>query len=131
MDSILNTVKKHVGIQPDYKHFDDELILSINTALSVLFQLGFGSRAFSITGEKETWGELFALEEADNIELVKTYICMKVQMIFDTPSGSKQSAYDSILAELENRIYLETDDTWEKGKSWSEYLKEVKENVRT
>lgn len=131
MDSILDTVKKHVGNQPDYTHFDEELIVDINAVLSVLFQLGFGSKAFSITGRAETWDDLFALEKADNLEFVKLYICMKVQMIFDTPSGSKQSAYDSILADLENRIYLETDDTWEKGKSWSEYLKEVEENVRT
>lgn len=121
MDSILNTVKKQLGIQPDYKHFDEELIVSINSALSILFQLGFGSKEFTINDETETWDELFALEEADNLEFVKTYICMKVQMIFDTPTGSKQTAYNLILSELENRIQIETDGTWIHGTTWEEF----------
>lgn len=121
MGSILDTVKKHLGIHPDYTHFDDELIVDTNAVLSVLFQLGFGSKAFSITGAVETWDDLFALEKTDNLEFVKTYICMKVQMIFDTPTGSKQTAYDSIISDLENRIRIETDETWIPGTTWEEF----------
>lgn len=42
MDSILNSIKKLLGIDELYTHFDADIILGINTALSILTQIGAG-----------------------------------------------------------------------------------------
>ena len=43
-DSILNSVKLQLGILPEYTVFDQQLILAINTAFSILHQLGVGPK---------------------------------------------------------------------------------------
>ena len=42
IDSILNSVKKQLGIAPDYEPFDPDIIIHINTVFSILHQLGAG-----------------------------------------------------------------------------------------
>lgn len=42
MDSILVSIKKLLGIAADYTHFDPDIIMHINSAFSVLTQLGVG-----------------------------------------------------------------------------------------
>ena len=41
-DSILNDIKKLLGIMESYEHFDADIIIHINTAFSTLTQLGVG-----------------------------------------------------------------------------------------
>ena len=87
MDSILNSIKKMLGIEPDDVHFDAELVMHINTVLGRLFQLGVGPKdsPYKITGSGETWDEFI---QDDQIETVKGYIFAKVKIIFDPPSSS-------------------------------------------
>ena len=48
--SILDSIKKNLGIVPEYTAFDDQIILDINAAFSTLHQLGFGpDEGFEIT----------------------------------------------------------------------------------
>ena len=42
MDSILTSVKKMLGIAEEYDHFDADLIMHINSVLTILGQLGVG-----------------------------------------------------------------------------------------
>lgn len=39
--SILRSVKKVIGVDPDDLHWDVDLLMHINTAFSVLAQLGY------------------------------------------------------------------------------------------
>lgn len=87
MGSILTTIKKMLGITEDYKHFDSDIIVYINSALMTLNQLGVGpKKPASITSELETWSGIF--ENLSDIESVKTFIYIKVRVIFDPPSSS-------------------------------------------
>ena len=42
MESILTLIKKRVGIAEDDEHFDDDVLMEINTAIMTLTQLGVG-----------------------------------------------------------------------------------------
>ena len=42
MESILISIKKLLGIMPDYTNFDDDIIIHINTAFAMFNQLGVG-----------------------------------------------------------------------------------------
>lgn len=86
MDSILNSVKKTLGILDDYTHFDDEIITAINSAFFILNTLGVGpDDPFKITDASSIWTDF--LDDGD-IELVKSYIPLRVRLLFDPPSNS-------------------------------------------
>ena len=85
-DSILATIRLGVGVPEDYTVFDTELIMDINSAFMVLYQLGVGDAPFQITGEDEVWSSYIAL--SDNLEGVKTYIRDSVKLMFDPPMNS-------------------------------------------
>lgn len=84
--SILKTIRLGVGVPEDYTVFDTELIMDINSAFMVLFQLGVGSAPFRITGEDEEWSDYMELK--DNLEGVKLYIRDSVKLMFDPPANS-------------------------------------------
>ena len=106
-DSILNDVKKLLGIMESYEHFDVDIIIHINTAFSTLTQLGIGpSDGFSITNKTETWAD-FIGDDYLKFQSVKTYIYLKVRMIFDPPSNSSATeAIKSTISELEWRLNI-------------------------
>lgn len=86
-ESILLSIKKLLGIDAAYTAFDEDVIIHINTALSVLRQLGVGPESgFKITGSSETWGDL--LGDSEKLEMTKTFIFTQVKPIFDPPSNS-------------------------------------------
>lgn len=87
MESILTSIKKMLGITEEYEHFDADLIMHINSVFMILTQLGVGpSTGFSIKGADETWDSF--LPEGQQLELVKSYMFLKVKLIFDPPLGS-------------------------------------------
>lgn len=87
MDSILTTIKHSLGISPDDKNFDNELIIHINSAISVLTQLGVGPvEGFRITGETEEWVDLIGVRT--DIDNVKSAIYCRVRLAFDPPRNS-------------------------------------------
>lgn len=106
MESILTSIKKLLGIEEDYVHFDADIIMHINSVLSILNQLGVGpSEGYSIKDANATWDEF--ITNPAKLELVKTYVYLKVRLMFDPPSSS--SAIDSmkqLLSELEFRIIV-------------------------
>lgn len=106
-ESILNTVKKMMGIHSTDTSFDQDLIVNINTVLSILYQIGVGKAAFSISDDSETWEDL--LGAPGNLELVKTYVFMRVHMMFDPPTGSVGESINNIISELEWRISVAVD----------------------
>lgn len=87
MESILTSIKKMLGITEEYEHFDTDLIMHINSVLMILTQLGVGSSdGFSIKGKEEAWTDF--LPEGTQLELVKSYVYLKVKLLFDPPLGS-------------------------------------------
>lgn len=109
-ESILNTIKQMLGPDDSYEAFDTEIIVHINTALSTLAQLGVGPRkGFRITGTDETWGD-FISDGSVDLEGIKTYIYMKVKMIFDPPASSfVMKAMEESCKELEWRLNVAVD----------------------
>ena len=107
-DSILITIKKLLGIDATYTHFDVDIIIHINTTLSILRQLGVGLSDFRITGPTETWGDF--LGTSSQLDLVKSYVYLKVKSLFDpTSSGAINTAFDAAIKELEWRINVAVD----------------------
>lgn len=105
MESILTTIKKLLGITEEYKHFDPDLMLHINSVFSILTQLGIGPKAgFSIMDEYATWEDYLPSGDP-RLEMVKTYIHLKVKMIFDPPlSSAVAEACKAMISELESRL---------------------------
>lgn len=106
MESILTSTKKLLGIEADYTHFDTDIIIHINTTLMTLTQIGVGpAGGFAISGAYEKWSDF--LPEADLIKLqaVKTYLYLKVKLVFDPPlSSSVMEAMNRKADELEWRL---------------------------
>ena len=86
-DSILTSIKAQLGIFSEETGFDDELVFDINSVFSTLYQLGVGpDNGFAITDASSTWTEYLSNEAALN--MVKSYMHLKVRMLFDPPSNS-------------------------------------------
>jgi len=86
MNSILDSVKALLGIVDD-NSFDAELILHINSVFSILTQLGIGPpEGFYITNSSDTWNKF--LGNAIDLELVKSYVYLRVRLLFDPPQNS-------------------------------------------
>ncbi|GHU55301.1 hypothetical protein FACS1894132_11220 [Clostridia bacterium] len=109
MDSILTSIKKLLGITEDYEHFDTDIIIGINSALSVLTQLGVGSTdGFSILDNNATWSDF--IDDGSNLELVKSYIHLRVKLLFDPPSSSAViESMNRMISEFEWRLMVTVD----------------------
>jgi len=109
MDSILTSIKKLLGIQEEYTHFDDVLVMHINSTFMVLTQLGVGpEKGFRIADATASWSDF--LPEGSNLEAVKSYMHHKVKLLFDPPPGSAaMDAANRIISELEWRLNVAVD----------------------
>lgn len=104
MESILSSVKKMLGIAPEYGAFDPEIIMHINSVFMVLNQLGVGPKTpFRIENAIPVWEDFLPLGD---IDAVRSYMYLRVKTLFDPPqNGSVQQAYDAQVKELEWRMY--------------------------
>ena len=109
MDGILVSIKKLLGIQRDYNHFDIDLIITINSALSILTQLGIGPKeGFSIVDDTATWNDF--LGNDSRLEMVRSFVHLRVRLLFDPPqNASLAEAIDRMAKELEWRIQVAAD----------------------
>lgn len=104
MNSILNSVKLALGIQPEDQSFDIDIIIHINSVFMILNQLGVGTAStFFITGATETWEDF--LGDSTELNSVKSYIIMKARLIFDPPQSSYLvDSMGKLCAEFEWRL---------------------------
>lgn len=109
-NGILTSVKKLLGIAEEYKHFDEDIIVHINSVFMILTQLGVGpSMGFSIHDESAVWTD-FIGEGDKNFQSVKTYVYMKVKLIFDPPlSSAVLESMNRTISELEWRLNVAAD----------------------
>jgi hypothetical protein len=112
MSSILGTIKQMLGVDSADTAFDTEIIVHINSSLMTLTQIGVGpSDGFFITGETETW-EQFLSGIFVKMEAVKTYIYIKVRLIFDPPStAAVMDAMARSASEFEWRLAVQATPT--------------------
>ena len=118
MESILTSIKKLLGITEENDHFDVDIIMHINTVFMALHQMGVGpSKVFSISDKYSTWDD-FIPEDDENFGPVKSYMFMKVKLLFDPPlSSTTLSSYERLITEFEWRIHVaaETPDEIQNG----------------
>lgn len=110
MESILQSIKKLLGMTEDYTAFDTDIIMHINSAFMILNQLGVGpANGFSISDENAVWSD-YLPENNKNFEAVKTYVYLKVRLIFDPPMSSAViEAMRQMISELEWRLNVEAE----------------------
>lgn len=108
-DSILNSIKKTLGVNEADTAYDVDILLHINSVFSTLHQLGVGpTDGFMIEDEVATWGAFLGTDKVLNN--VKSYMYLRLRMLFDPPQTSfLQEAMTKQIEQLEWRInaYME------------------------
>lgn len=109
MDSILGSIKKLLGITEVYDVFDKDLVMHINSVFFVLTQLGVGpTEGFTIQDETAVWDDFIPC--GANLEAVKSYVYLKVRLLFDPPQSSALTeAINRQISEFEWRLNVAVD----------------------
>ena len=104
MNSILTSIKKMLGIDEEYDCFDTDIILHINSVFMILTQMGVGpSEGFTISDKTTTCDEF--LQDTKKLESVRSYVYLKVKLLFDPPlSSAVMDATNRLISELEWRL---------------------------
>lgn len=110
-DSILTSTKKVLGIEEEYSAFDVDILMHINSVFSTLNQLGIGPpEGFSITDKNATWDTFFGNDP--RLNSIKTYVYLKVRIIFDPPGTSYLiNSLEKQAQELEWRLNVYREET--------------------
>jgi len=103
-DSILDTTKKALGLISEYTAFDTDILMHINSVFSTLAQLGIGpEEGFSIEDKDAVWADF--LGEDKRLNSVKSYMYLRVRMLFDPPATSfVQDSMKKQIEEFEWRL---------------------------
>ena len=112
VESILETIKKMLGLPKDEVSFDTDILVHINTVFSNLTQMGIGpEEGFTITGYEEKWSQ-FITSDPLKTQQIKSYIYLKVKTVFDHSANSNVAeAFNKTIAELEYRLYVEEENS--------------------
>ena len=115
MESILTSIKKMLGITEDYEHFDADLIMHINSVFLILTQLGVGpSEGFSIKDKTDVWSDF--IPNGHKLESVKSYVYMKVKLLFDPPlSSTVMESMNRMISEFEWRLNVQAETENQNG----------------
>ena len=111
--SILTSVKKMCNLVESYEAFDADILIFINAVFSTLNQLGIGPvNGFTIDDKTTTWDAY--LDDDLRLESVKTYMFLRVRMLFDPPTTSFMiDAMNNQIKELEWRLNVVREgDSW-------------------
>ena len=86
-DSILQSTKKILGIDPDYDVWDLDIITHINSVFMTLQQLGVGpDDGFAIVDDSTTWHDYLGADK--QLNSARTYMFLRIRLIFDPPGTS-------------------------------------------
>lgn len=113
--SILKSTKSALGIDAEYDHFDSEIVMFINSVFSTLTQLGLGPEVgFMIEDDTATWDAFIGTDP--RLNLVKSYVYLRVRLLFDPPSTSYLiESMRTQIQELEWRLNVHRE-----GESWTD-----------
>lgn len=111
-DSILDTIKSMLGPAEDYDEFSTDILIHINSALSILTQLGVGpTNGFRVLDKTDTWGEFIPAGRED-LDSIKTYVYLRVKLVFDPPTNSAAlEAIKETIKEFEWRLNAAVEST--------------------
>lgn len=123
-DSILLSVKNHIGIPPDVTDLDSSILVHINAAIFTLRQMGIGPiSGYSVTSPEQTYSDYLGYGST-LIPEVRDYLGNMVHLRFDTPSNSNvtevlkeaiQEAQWRLVAEGDVKAFDEEVSPWEIG----------------
>ena len=104
MNSVLLSIKKLLGIAEDYDHFDEQILMCINSVLATVHDIGITpTKPIRVWGDTDTWNQIVGTR--NDIEDVKTYVYLKVKILFDPPQSSSHiEAINRQIAEIEWRL---------------------------
>lgn len=110
-DSILNSVKKLLGIPIDLHEFDPDITMNINAAIFTLRQIGIGLEdMFIVIDDQQTYTDYLG-EGNPEIEQVKMYLYYKTRLSFDPPTnGSVAESMKEFIQEAEWRLKIESEE---------------------
>jgi hypothetical protein len=113
-NSILKSVKKVLGIDSTYTAFDEDILMHINSVFATLHRLGIGPEGgYHIEDDTALWTAFIGTDQRKNS--VKTYVCLKVRLVFDPPQTSYLiEAMRKQIEELEWRI-----NEWREFNDWT------------
>lgn len=121
-DSILLSVKKMLGLTEEYDAFDLDIITHINSVFTILTQIGVGpSNGFMIEDKTAIWTNF--IKDMSIYQLVKSYMVLKVRLLFDPPmSSAVLECYKTQANEYEWRLktMAENQEVTEDGNSNSD-----------
>lgn len=109
MNSILNSIKKLLGITEEYTHFDTDVIMNINAVLAIATQMGVGPPGgFAITDATSTWSDFVG--PTYNFGVLQSYVFLKVKLLFDPPTtGPLTQSVERLISEFEFRLFVDSD----------------------
>lgn len=113
-NSILNTIKKILGVAADYTAFDLDIIIHINAVFATLHQLGIGPvEGFMIEDATTTW-DAFLVDDPTMLNPVKAYVYLRVRLLFDPPGTSFLiESINKQIEQLEWRLNVRREEvTW-------------------
>jgi len=119
-ESILDSVKKLLGVAICNTDFDQDIIIHINSVLFILSQMGIvKTDDFEVVDQSKSWREILTSDQY-NLFAVKSWVGLKVRMLFDPPTSSiLAEAIAANLKELEWRIYITENYIGEIESVWS------------
>lgn len=96
-----------LGVDLEDDSFDTDVIIHINSTIPILSQMGIGPKnGFIVTSAEQKWTD-YIDSSVINLEGVKTYLYLKIKLIFDPPTNSTTiEAFNNNLKELEWRMML-------------------------
>ncbi|QXO13165.1 hypothetical protein SEA_DEVITOJR_5 [Arthrobacter phage DevitoJr] len=124
-DSILDTTKKLLGFESDYTAFDLDIITHINTVFTTLQSLGVGpEEGFMITDKESVWDEFTGL---DMMNSVKSYMFMRVRLMFDPPTTSFHlESLKKMAEEIEFRLSVQAEEV---NNTWLTTMPEISSHI--
>lgn len=113
-ESILTELRKLFGgsVEPeDFTYFDTDIMIHANTYFANLVQMGVGTPGFILSNDSQKWSDFVGdTYPSERLSQVKTYIFIKVRLVFDPPQSSVlTNSLKEAAKELEWRLNCEVD----------------------
>ena len=107
--SILESIKKLLGIAEHDEGFDAEIKDLINAEFLTIHQIGIGpEEGFSITCPDDKWNSYTT--NLHLLDAVRQFIYLRVRLVFDPPASSTVSeAINNRISELEFRLNVQAE----------------------
>lgn len=110
--TIIEDLRKLLGENINQEAFDTDIMIHLNSVFLSLYQFGYTNKGKVIVVDKNTtWDDLKAMDDKFT-EAVKSYIFLKIKIIFDPPSSSfVLETYKQQILEYEWRLVAFKEET--------------------